>query len=208
MLALKTLFVYSFYSCTERECLQTPEIKSGHKLVQDGNGKCCKNYRSVPETCDIENNCEKTNPNCEYFEDVVQYSLDECCVTYECKCNPSKCLQLGNPKCPIGSKRIIIDHESCCSIGKCVVIDEESSAVRAKDSILSTYLLGDLLDKKLEKEILNRNMISSISSLPEVLEEKNICVDSRGHERKLGESWTEKTPACKVCICYEENVIR
>ena len=65
---------------------------------------------------------------CSSFEKLVTYAIDECCSTYECVCEEAKCFNTGNPTCPEGSSRVVVDHDACCSVGKCVYTDLSAAA--------------------------------------------------------------------------------
>ena len=92
--------------CTKKECEPKPAEKSGHKIVekQSADG-CCTEYESVPDDC-VTTDCPYQAPRCRHYEDVVSYAMDKCCFTYECKCNPAKCPQLGSPPCPQGKSHV------------------------------------------------------------------------------------------------------
>ena len=205
----------------EQECPEVPIIEPGFKLVQESSDKCCEVYRSVPETCEVENDCDSTYPTCSYCEDVIQYPIDDCCVTFECKCNPAKCMQMGTPPCPMGSARVIVEPDACCAVGKCVPLQKGGSSAVASSSMgmpTTTFIVDDNLYQPLssgpgvdQTPYLDTPEIipgSPSSFAPEIYPANGVCVAADGAERCYGESWVENDKACKVCICYEEGVVR
>ena len=118
--------------CTSKPCDPYPTAPEGHVVVEEKADDCCYSYRIVKETCDM-STCVEYAPVCHHYEDLVTYKVDECCATYECTCNPSKCPRLENPPCPKGCIRKIMDSSVCCPIGKCVKIDLHADAQTQSD---------------------------------------------------------------------------
>ena len=169
-------------------------------------------------------------PTCSYCQDVVQYKTDDCCATFECQCNPNKCLQLDVVSCPLGSERIVVDGDLCCPVGKCVKTQDGGKpgsfgAGAYADSHLP-FIDGGMLSEELFKPD-SIKMTSVSTGMPsvsldatagdggfgsflnfDVYPEDKACMDDGGVERAFGETWVEKSSVCKVCICHSAGSIR
>ena len=105
--------------CTKKVCDPYPTCPEGHYIVEEKADDCCMTYRIVKDDCDV-NLCMHKAPKCSFYETLHTYATDDCCATYECVCDPASCPDLGDPACPDGSIRVIIDSNQCCKVGKCV----------------------------------------------------------------------------------------
>lgn len=203
--------------CTEKR----PNEKHGFKIIETStNDGCCKSYSYVPFDCDT-SKCQFQPPSCSFCEDLVTYSIDECCSTYECKCNPSLCPELGDLPCPTGSVRVIIDSDSCCAAGKClrdpsfkVAASANSFASTIGGGLLTTFTsetggnTGDAEVNMVSSGKLQAHGAASTSGSFELEAETAFCVDNKGQERKYGDCWYEKSDTCKSCTCYDASKIR
>ena len=108
------------FRCVPRECEAHPSSPEGFKVVAEKADDCCYSYRIVKEDCDV-SACSTSAPICNYYEDLQFFASDEnqCCGTYECACNPTKCHTINQP-CPPGTARAVMDNSVCCSLSKCV----------------------------------------------------------------------------------------
>ena len=181
------------------------------------NDGCCITYKQISIDCDA-SKCQFQTPSCRYCEDLVSYPIDECCATYECKCNPSLCPELGNLPCPIGCVRIVLDTDECCAVGKCLKNPSINVAANANtfadimsEGLLTTFTSGHSngnqvklnLSKKLKAE-----SAAAVSGLLRVMAETAVCIDESGRERKYGDCWYENKGTCKSCTCYDASDIR
>ena len=114
--------------CTKKTCDPYPECPDGQFVVEEKVDECCMSYRLVKDDCDM-SLCKHKAPKCSFYQTLHVYPTDNCCATYECVCDPSLCPDLGNPACPDGSVRVLIDSNQCCKVGKCV-----DAAVKAQAS--------------------------------------------------------------------------
>ena len=161
-------------------------------------------------------------PLCSQFEDLVTYSIDKCCSTYECKCNPSLCPVYADLPCPTGSRRVVLDSDECCAVGKCLR-DNAISANAAATANTYGMAMGGLLMTTTNEEgsgsdKLNLRMSNALqagsdsaagaSQSIRLLSETAVCVDSSGKERKYGDCWTEHKGSCQICTCYDSSDIR
>merc|ERR1711881_682218 len=112
--------------CEPIVCDPQPLCSFGQRLVTEYTDAYCPVYRCVEETCD-ESKCYAA-PTCQYYENLEMQTFDGCCATYSCKCDHSKCMELGDAKCPEGSVRMEIDPEACCPVGKCVKMEDDPCA--------------------------------------------------------------------------------
>ena len=210
-----------FFRCVPRECAEDrPEEKEGYKIVEsttpDG---CCKVYRSVPSDCDV-SSCPYQAPSCNYYEDLVAYSMDKCCSTYECKCNPAHCPDLGKLPCPTGSKRVVLNSDECCAVGKCIQYGigsgnakagANSYAMMKMGSFVATFTNGEEassnVDLKMANGIKSASNAEASGSL-QLVAETALCVDNSGKEHKYGDCWYQHTDSCQLCTCYDASDIR
>lgn len=200
--------------CNKKECEAYPSVPAGHKVVEEKADDCCYSYKIVSEDCDI-TKCAENAPVCSACEDLVRYSVDKCCSTYECTCNPSKCFKLGDVPCPNGQERVTSDTQGCCAIGKCV----RTVAVSASgSSVFGNGIIADVLGYSSGPN----DLFSSISTSGkakssaegfgssvnektfEIISEAAICEDSTGKERCYGETWEV---GCKVCTCAQADLV-
>ena len=102
-------------------CQEYPENKEGYKVIEEKASECCFSYRLVPSECQIEK-CSIKPTTCEFYEDLISFPIDECCSTYECKCNKEKCVNVGKLSCPYGYEPKVIEDDKCCALEKCIKI--------------------------------------------------------------------------------------
>lgn len=166
--------------------------------------------------------CEDlTYPKCSYCEDTVEYKVNDCCVSYECKCNPSKCFEMASPPCPIGSTRVIVEQDSCCGVAKCVLLQKGSMTSEIAGSASINAPSKIVLDSGLYQPTVETNSFSSSISSDslskasshedlslEIYHNNKACFDTSGAERAFGQTWVENDKACKICVCYEEGVVK
>ena len=158
---------------------------------------------------------------CNQFEDLVSYSIDECCSTYECKCNPSLCPELGELPCPTGSSRVVIDSDDCCAVGKCLKDHSNLASVAAgantfamsDGGLIETTIVIGGKDASGKVNLGLRNTAQAGASADalgslQLVAETAICVDNSGKERKYGDCWYEHKGACQVCTCHDASDIR
>lgn len=207
-----------------------PVASSDEMLVKDSSDGCCDYYRAVPKSC-VDKTCpDELVPTCNYCEDLVSYKMDECCSTFECKCNLNKCVALDVVSCPIGSERVVVDTESCCPIGKCVRRkrdDRGSFASATSDVSMGSpfFQVGgnnnDFFYPSSTKPTLGVPTASEggeptlgFYDKPqdmapmEIYPDEKSCTDEKGQERSYGETWIEKSNVCKICICQEGGLTR
>ena len=207
-----------------KECSSTPpKEKKGYKIVEKKSADgCCVTYTQVPVDCKT-TECPYQVPSCSHYEDLVAYSIDKCCSTYECKCNPSLCPEYADLPCPIGSKRVVLETDECCAVGKCLR-DNTISANAAATAKTYAMSMGGLLttiissdgsgsdDFKLKYSNAaqaNADSAADASSALRLVSETAICIDDAGKERKYGDCWSEhKDGSCQICTCYDESDIR
>lgn len=115
---------------TTEQCEEPLPTKAGHRVVREKTSDCCFTYRYVPEDCQV-GTCEYKPLRCARYENSVSYKIDECCSTYECVCDESKCPQMGNPPCPVGCSRIVVDQDACCPVPKCVYMNRADARANA-----------------------------------------------------------------------------
>jgi len=215
---------YLFHRCTVKECSnKRPKEKKGYKIVEKMSvDDCCKTFTQIPTDCKT-SKCPYQVPSCGPFEDLVSYSIDKCCSTYECKCNPSLCPEYADLPCPIGSKRVVLDSDECCAVGKCLR-DNTISASAAATANTYAMTMGGLLttiissgesgSDKFNLGLSNAAQASAASSADasgslRLVAETAICIDSSGKERKYGDCWSEhKEGSCQICTCYDASDIR
>jgi len=216
-----SLIVSCNFRCESKVCDQKPEEKSGFKIVEDSSDGCCVVYRSVPVDCDV-TECPYLAPTCKNFEELISYSIDECCFTYECKCNPSFCPTFGDPKCPDGSVRVVLDTDDCCPSGKCVLQNQESAAMSSASGIslangLSSEMSGsdDAKAGQLfmpQASTVGSDALGAADSQAltnmQILPETSVCLDESGKEHSYGETWYKDGDPCNICSCYAENDAR
>ncbi len=202
-------------SCEPRKCESYPSAPFGHKVVEEKADDCCFSYKIVPDECDT-SKCAEAAPICAACQDLVRYSVDKCCSTYECVCNPSKCFPLADVPCPNGMERVVTDESACCAIGKCLPASESyprgtedyfpgdgilmpgsfSPSVNSFDGVFSTS--GDV-------NAFGDSTSTEIDSPPfEIISEAAICEDSNGKGRCYGDTWQN---GCEVCTCANVDKI-
>ena len=110
-----------FFRCVSKDCESYPSAPRGFKVVAEQADDCCYRYRVVEDGCDV-TACSVSPPVCEYFEDLQFFATDEkqCCGTYACACNPTKC-SASDSFCPIGTVKTFVNKNACCPVTKCVV---------------------------------------------------------------------------------------
>lgn len=140
LISSESIEMFFFCSCTPKVCDTYPTAPDGYKVVSERSDDCCYSYRLVKDDCDV-SACSIKPPVCNYFEDLQFYANtdDQCCGTYECACNPNKCLHVQNV-CPVGTSKMISDKIACCPVSKCV-FDASASAFAQSDA--SASLLGN-----------------------------------------------------------------
>ena len=204
--------------CRTQKCESYPNTPNGYKIVQEKADDCCFSYKTVPEDCDIKNCAEKA-PVCSFYEDLVRYTVDKCCSTYECACNPSKCFQLGFAACPIGMELVDADNSACCKIKKCVKTSISSAlassgalikngyvdTLRSENNKHSTDITFDVDAKTKPVSSSSTDSQGKISADFQIISEACICTDSIGKQRSYGDTWTV---GCKVCTCADIDKIR
>ena len=154
--------------CVPKTCDPYPIAPEGSIVVEEKADDCCYSYRIVQEKCDI-STCTEYAPICNHYEDLITYKVDECCVTYECACNPSKCFTLQNPSCPKGCVRKPVDTQSCCPIGKCININvivnsQVNSNINLQAPHLTSIVHGSENDDTLIAGSLKSNMQSGANT--------------------------------------------
>ena len=163
-------------------------------------------------------------PKCSYCEDTVEYKVNDCCVSYECKCNPSKCFKMASPPCPIGSTRVIVEQDSCCGVAKCVLLQKGtmtsdilgSASINAPSTKITlnsglydpTFGTNGLKSSISSDSLSNANAHSNEDLSLEIYHNNKACFDTSGAEREYGQTWVENDKACKICVCYEEGVVK
>ena len=208
--------------CVEKACDPYPECPPGHYVVEEKTDDCCIVYRIVKDTCDV-STCEFLPPTCDSTEDLAAYPIDDCCSSYECICNPSRCPDLGDPACPEGSVRVVVEQGQCCQVGKCVRIDATGGA--ATGASVGTTVGGVAVAHATEKLPEDSAAVAAESlsdaagagasgaSTPSgnalrIAEESSLCVDEDGVERKFGECWNKKSDPCEICSCSDVNDVQ
>ncbi|XP_078495661.1 uncharacterized protein LOC445660 [Ciona intestinalis] len=208
-------------SCSVKECPAKPLEKEGFRIVESSKDACCINYMQVPTECDT-SSCPYAVPTCQIYEELATYSLDDCCSTYECKCNPSLCPTLGSPPCPAGCVRIVMDSDECCPVGKCVKSGETDlfAGMEKHINMEPQGLLHSIQteDDKDASVILSSNIGSaaqgsaasganSLSAL-KIITEAPMCIDYQGKERNYADTWFQHSETCQLCSCADNADVR
>merc|ERR1712096_66554 len=118
-------------SCVSQTCDPRPEPHHGMKVVEEKTSDCCVTYRVIKESCN-EKMCEFQPIQCSPCQRLVTYKIDDCCSTYECVCAESLCATLGNPSCPPGSVRVVLEQDACCPVPKCAFNSRMEASVAAQ----------------------------------------------------------------------------
>ena len=100
-------------------CDPYPTAPEGYIVIEEKANDCCYKYRIVEKECNV-TNCPYSATICKSYESLITYPIDECCSTYECKCNATKCPEIGTPTCPRKAKRMLVNTGECCPVQKCV----------------------------------------------------------------------------------------
>ena len=150
--------------CKQQECDPYPPEIAGKLIVEEKTGDCCYSYRYVSSECDIFS-CQYQPVICSPFEKMVSYAIDECCSTYECVCDEAKCFNPGNPACPEGSTRMVVDQDACCGVGKCVYVDASAAAnAKAEASIKNGFLSIISTENDGKESLIDASLFSNIDA--------------------------------------------
>jgi len=76
----------------------------------------------------------------------IPIDSDGCCGTYECVCNPMKCIETDEPNCGYGYHKEILDKRACCPAWKCVISSPSLDAYSATSS--SSLLPADFISSE------------------------------------------------------------
>uniref|UniRef100_UPI00089DAEDC uncharacterized protein LOC101242292 n=1 Tax=Ciona intestinalis TaxID=7719 RepID=UPI00089DAEDC len=208
-------------SCSVKECPAKPLKKEGFRIVESSKDACCINYMQVPTECDT-SSCPYTVPTCQIYEELATYSLDDCCSTYECKCNPSLCPKLGSPPCPVGCVRIVMDSDECCPVGKCVKNVETDlfagmekhinmepqgllHSIQTEDDKDASVTLSSKIGSAAQGSAASG--ANSLSAL-KIITEAAMCIDYQGKERNYGDTWFQHSETCQLCSCADNADVR
>merc|ERR1712142_603898 len=151
--------------------------------------ECCTKYTCVPGDCEYVK-CPDTVPACKYYEDLKTVQYDECCCTYECECNPSKCIDLYECPCPEGFIRAVVDTSCCCPVERCIPCEYTTTTK-------STITPGT------KTPVTHITKTHTPYTCPPT---NDPCYDKDGNERQYGDCWSPE--ACTYCQCYADGQVR
>merc|ERR1712235_42474 len=183
--------------CKKTECAPMTKCAKGEDTcVETTADGCCQVAFCRPLECATEK-CDYTPPTCNYCEDCVARQISECCCTYSCVCNRSKCTDLGVASCPEGYDRYIVDTNICCPVARCC----ERTTTPTGSTITWTHTDGDHTTRPTVTHTPGTHGTNTVPTkvTTVITTEECVCVDDNGIDRYYGEVWS--TGQCSSCCC-------